>query len=394
MACEPCGCNPFGVIDGDTGSCNEFGICRCKDGFKGEKCDQCVNEREHIKNGICSRKFLYAMIQKYVHFLNLSACDDCVDLLFSEIDNLTLAVEDTFNLFKNGLKPPRKLLTATIDKHDMLSEKFKNKKKQTDNLLEKAKLDQLEKKVKDMREKLKKENDKAKENIINSEKLQNSSNSLVDEIDKVKKKLIDIVETLESFATKPVSIKNALKRARDILKQINMISKKFNKQEDQQALDYCTNITQKVNDIYKPPLNVPKQLLEDLENKLDALTDITASAEKAVNKAEKKNLENTERIGKFEEKIEKLRNNSRYVESSVKEIMSKINATDDLLQQLEIVYNDLKNLTKLMEHKQLENRIRRQMEETPKIKELFSKAMEHVRELENKITSYQRLVSN
>lgn len=54
VICESCNCNPFGALDG---ICDEFGICRCKEGFKGEKCSECVKEREFIKNGICTRKF-------------------------------------------------------------------------------------------------------------------------------------------------------------------------------------------------------------------------------------------------------------------------------------------------------------------------------------------------
>lgn len=313
-----------------------------------------------------------------------------MELLFSEIDNLTLAVEDTFGLFKNGVKPPWKLLTDTINKHDMLSEKFKKKKQQTDKLLQNAKLDQLKQKIDNMQEKLKKENEEANINILNTDKLQNSSNSLADEIQKLNKKLINIIETLDDSGPKPINLKNSLKKAKEILKQINAISKRFNKQKDQEAFEYCKNVTHKVNDIYKPPSDIPKQLLEDLNNKLDELLNITANVEKFINKAEKKNIDNADRIVKFKEKIEKLKNNTQRVENSVKEIMSKINATDDLLQQLEVVYNDLKNITNFIEHKQLENRVRRQMEETPKINELFSKAVDHVRELEKKINSYQR----
>lgn len=30
------------------------GICECKEGFKGDKCDKCIDDREFIQNGICS----------------------------------------------------------------------------------------------------------------------------------------------------------------------------------------------------------------------------------------------------------------------------------------------------------------------------------------------------
>lgn len=51
--CEPCNCNPYGTLPG-TDCIN--GTCQCKEGFRGVKCDKCVNEREFIKNGICSGK--------------------------------------------------------------------------------------------------------------------------------------------------------------------------------------------------------------------------------------------------------------------------------------------------------------------------------------------------
>ncbi|KAJ8929530.1 hypothetical protein NQ314_017788 [Rhamnusium bicolor] len=60
--------------------------------------------------------------------MEIPTCDECTKLLFAEIDNLTLAVEDTFNLFENGLSPPWKTLTDIMNKHHMLSDKFDKKK--------------------------------------------------------------------------------------------------------------------------------------------------------------------------------------------------------------------------------------------------------------------------
>ncbi|KAJ8920580.1 hypothetical protein NQ315_004719 [Exocentrus adspersus] len=374
ILCQPCNCNYFGtIISNNQLICNEIGKCQCKEGFKGEKCDECVNEREFIKNGICT------------------PCDECTKLLFTEIDKLENAVEDTFGLFENGVAPPWKVLTTTIEKHDMLTDKFKNKRDKIENLLDKAKIEQLEKKINKIQKKMKKQHKLANQNVLDTDKLRNSSNSVVEKITELNNKLINIIQSLQTPEAKPVNVKTALERAKDILKGIERISKKFNEQEDEEAFKFYTKVTQKINDLYTPSQNIPTQLLNDLKNKLQDLINLTRYVEDISNKAEAKNLENEARITELKEKIETIRKGKEDVEDSVKNIIAKINATNELVHQLEVVYEDLKRISDLSEIKELEHRIRRQMEEKPEMEELLSQVVDHVEELKTKINSYRSI---
>ncbi|KAJ8967333.1 hypothetical protein NQ317_007978, partial [Molorchus minor] len=301
-------------------------------------------------------------------------CDECTQLLFSEIDNLTIAVKETFDLFKDGISPPWKTLTDLMKKHDLLSDKFQKKIKDAEYLLKNSDIDQCEAKVDEMKDRLKKENEIADKNMRDSKWLQKSSKTLLKDLDRLGKKLKKIIEALESFGAKNINLKDALQRSREILEQLKELTEKFNENEDQETFNYCSNITERVNSIYKPSGKIPSELLEDLKNKLNDIIKITESVEDIC-----------------EKKIERIKHGDKELEMNIKDIFSKINATNDLLHQLEIVYEDLKNISNLEESRELENRIKRQMEKTDEIDELYLKALDHAQKLQNKIEKYESM---
>ncbi|XP_018564888.1 laminin subunit alpha-1-like [Anoplophora glabripennis] len=371
VICEPCACNLFGALK--AGICDEFGVCQCKEGFKGEKCNECVKQREYIKNGICT------------------PCDECTMLLFSEIDSLVLDVEDTFNLIKDGVNPPWKILTTTMDKHHKLSEKFYEKKNRSEGILKHSKIDQCEKNIDKIQRKMKKGNKIVRKNIINIENVYNSSYVLVGEIKRSNKELMKTIEDLKSFGTKEVSVKDALKRAKEILKHVETTSKRLNSEEDREVFGFCSNMTQKVINIFKPPPDIPKPQLKHLKDTFHDFVNITVSVENMCNIAEEMNFQNVKRTVKLKEKIEKLKSNSQDLEVNMGNIIDDINATNHLLPTLEVVYGNLKNLSNFTEYTQLEGMTKRQMEENPQIEELFLTAMDHVQKLEYTIDSYKNI---
>lgn len=93
--CEPCNCNPFGTLAG-TDCLN--GICQCQHGFKGQKCDRCINEREFIQNGICTGMF-------FIVYLKVIKRDFSMLLFYS---NIVLILKKNQNI---KIKISNKLIT-------------------------------------------------------------------------------------------------------------------------------------------------------------------------------------------------------------------------------------------------------------------------------------------
>ncbi|KAJ8920571.1 hypothetical protein NQ315_004710, partial [Exocentrus adspersus] len=321
VVCESCNCNPFGSVHE---ICNEFGICECKAGFKGEKCNLCVNDREYIENGVCT------------------PCDECSRLLFAEIDDLVLVIEDTFDLFKDGLNPPWKVLSNTIARYQVLSAKFLKKQEQSEHLLQHSKIEQCEKKVNKMLNKIKKSNETVSKNIFNTDKIHNFANVLLNKTEDLNQNLIDLIENLESFGAKHVNLKHALKEAKEVLKHIQKISRIFDKHEEDKILNFCTKVSHK-------------------------------------------------RAAKLKEQVEKIKSINQNLEDNLSDIVTKTNVTQASIPVLEEIYGKLQNMSAFTEYSELEQWVRQQTEENIDIEDVSLKAVDHVQELETKIDSYKNI---
>lgn len=66
--CKKCDCDPHGTVYGDL-QCDEFGKCKCRDGFAGSKCNQCEENRFNFTSG-CHK------------------CEDCYNLVQNKVTNL------------------------------------------------------------------------------------------------------------------------------------------------------------------------------------------------------------------------------------------------------------------------------------------------------------------
>ncbi|XP_074042938.1 laminin subunit alpha-2 isoform X2 [Leptinotarsa decemlineata] len=370
--CEPCKCNPLGIIPETQGSCDNFGKCRCRNGFNGVKCDQCTGNREYFINGFCER------------------CDECTMKLLDLVDILKKDVENVFELFKNGTGPPWKNLTETIDKLDGLSEKHYDRLERFDTLLEKANLTGYRAKITQMEKKLNRNNIEANNNLHESEKLLENSTRLLEETEDLGEQLVSIIEVLGSSGTKQMSLEEALDRARGILEKIEEASKKFiNYSND--TLSFCSKVAQKVAALYTGPSNIPKNKLEGLKKKLEDLSDVISFVENLAKLAEAKNNENAKGIERLKGKIETLNTENENHEVAVGGIIKKSDAITDMLDKLSEVYADLETVSDFEEFKEVENRVKRQMKEIPQIQQIYSKAVQHVKELEAKVNEYHSL---
>lgn len=277
-----------------------------------------------------------------------------------------------------------------MEKYQKLSERFKNKKGRAEDIVQHSKINHCEQKISQLQKKVMKGNEVVTEDIRHIEDVYNSSVAVIHEIEKSNVELTKTIKNLENFGTKHVSIREALKGAKEILKHVETTSKSFTKQKDNEIYGFCSNVSQKVIDMYKPPPSIPKLMLQDLKDKIDDIVNTTTSVGDTCDMAEEMNLSNARKAVKIKEKIEKLKNSNQVHVANVEETMIKINATNELLPALVAVFGNLKNIFNFTEHPQLESIVRQQMKENPQIEELSVRAMDHVQELEYQIESYKR----
>lgn len=318
----------------------------------------------------------------------LSACDECTMILFKEIDSMKLDIENIYEMFRNGVGPPWRKLTENLNKHNMLSEKYKSKQKQYDDVLKGNQIDQLEFKVEELEDKIINNNELLEDNINNADKLTDNSTRLLKETDDLSKKLVSIIQSLENFGTKHVNLKEALSRARQILKQIQNSSKLINNLNNKDIFEYCSSINRKVDVLYGHPPKTPPININEIKRKINNLFDLTNTIEKIVALADAKNTENSQRLESVKEKIEILKSKNKQFNTSFGSILDKINKTEDVLESLEMVYQDLVAISNFKEYDELDNRIKRQMEDIPEVQTLYDKAVDHVQELERKVEEY------
>ncbi|XP_056646625.1 laminin subunit alpha-2 [Diorhabda sublineata] len=371
--CVPCDCNRYGIVAEHFGICDEEGRCQCQEGFKGDKCNQCVKEREYIKDGICK------------------SCDECTMLLFDEIDKMRADVQNVYDMFKNGIGPPWKKLADYLNEHDMLSEKYKNKRDQFDNILKANNIVEYQAKVNDLKERTIKDNEVLEENIKNVDKLNEKSTELVNEANELSKKLINIIDSLKSFGNKHVSLSEALSKAREILKNIQQTSNRIDELNDQKIFYYCANINKKVDEIYGNPPKVPPNNIEDIKNILNALFDLLSYIDNLAKLADAKNTDNSRRLESVKEKFERIKSKNKEITTSFNDIVKKLNGTEDVLEALEIVYKDLVEISDFKEYDELDDKVEKQTQEIPEAQELFDKAVEHVQDLEKKVEEYHSM---
>lgn len=148
--CVPCDCNPYGSR---SSICNEYGFCECKHGFHGDKCNQCKNPREFIKEGVCTRKLKFNYSEGLGVIQNIAACDECSQILFKEIDLLYHTLASVADQFKDGLKPPWKVLHSLRSRYKTLSKEFNYKRNRANDILRAGNIDKLEERTQNLQDK-------------------------------------------------------------------------------------------------------------------------------------------------------------------------------------------------------------------------------------------------
>lgn len=337
------------------------------------------------------------LIGKLVHFIKIhlslfifSACDECTQMLFNEIDQLENTLEKTSDLFDNYTTSSWTLLSDNLETYNKLHKKFVNIKGKADSLLNNPNILNLNASIESLQKKARAAVEVAKSNILQSDKLYSQSNDHIIQSKSINRNLTKLITDINNFGNANISLEEALRKAEHTQNEIRHISSVIASLQDNRVYNLCSRIKQQINEIYTYNADIPYDSLDEIENALDDFRALNKHIESNIELAEFLNRNNSVRITELRNKIKQLSNKKQVATDEVENILEKIGVTNDLLNQLEIVYSDLLKISKSEQLNELDKRIKRQMIKPPEVEELFLKSLEHVQELENKVKNYSR----
>lgn len=318
------------------------------------------------------------------------ACDKCTQKLFDEIDKLSVTLKTTSILFDNYTTSSWNLLVNNIENYDKLNNKFVNVTKNVNNLIEKANKLDLDTRTREFQQKTAQSNKIAEADVQKTDNLYDKTNEFIRESKNLSQYLNSLINDINKFGNEKISIEEATMKAENILNKIKYTSNSIHSLQNNTVYNLCSRIKEEIKNIYVSSPNISYKNLDDIQYRLEDLMDINAHIEEDVNRANFLNENNSKRIQGLKTKIQQLKLKSDTVQNDVDEVLKKIEATNEILDQLEIVYESLLNISKTGEINILEKRIRRELVQSPEIEDMFLKSIEHVQELENKVNSYSR----
>ncbi|XP_066263051.1 laminin subunit alpha lam-3 isoform X1 [Euwallacea similis] len=360
--CIPCDCNYYGSY---SSICNPFGVCQCRPGFQGDKCNQCRNSREYIKEGVCT------------------ACDECTQILFNDIERLYKSLDVVTDLFKDGLSPPWKVLDALKARNKQLSKSFTYKLEKANNVLKFEDLNELEMRVNDMKEKVKLLNKRSDEDLKQMQRNRDLTENFQGQLKQIKEKIMGLIKRLKEFGEKHIDAEEAVKQAEAIL---NAIDTNVQKQIDDVEIynkpieNYCKKISEKVNDLYHDPPNLPCNDLNEFIAKLDDLEAISKETREKTSIASSQNDQNRLAILKLKGDLMDFNEIKSEVLKSIDDINGKIKEINGKMSALTNVIETMKNFD-FNDWDKLENRVYNLEEETPLLEDLVHRASEHAQRL-------------
>lgn len=318
-----------------------------------------------------------------------SACDKCTQILFSEIDQLSNTLTAT-TAIGNYTTSSWNLLAKNIEKIEKLIEKYHFVRREIDDLLENPKILNLDSKIQDIFEKTRVANKIAEENILKTDHLFDKINNIIIKGRDRKRILSSLLNDINSFAIKNISVEYALQEAEHTNREIGVLSKALNFHQDRKVLDFCSDIRNKINRIYEYSQNIPNDKVQYLEKILNDIMNIDAHIEADLERVNLLNKKNAEELKDLKTKIDYLNNKTKKETDDVALVLSKIQVTNEILNQLQQVYQNLANIAKNEETITFEKRIKNHILSLPEIEVTFLKSIEHVQELENKVNNYSR----
>lgn len=293
-------------------------------------------------------------------------------------------------MFKNYTNSSWNLLANNIKKFEKLNEEYLFINKEIIEMLENQKILNLETKIRNMQEKINEGNKIAEENIIKTDNFLYKINNININGRSVQRILSNLMNDINSFGKTNVSVEYALKRAEQSNKEIEYLSKALDFHQDRKVLDFCSDTINEVNSIYKYSQNIPNEKVQYLEKILEYIMNVDKHIEADIERVNFLNKKNSEGLKDLKNKIHYLKNKTEEGANEADHILSKIQVTNEILKQLQQVYENLARIVKNEKTVNLEERIKNHMLSSPEVETMFLGSIKHVQELENKVRNYSR----
>ncbi|KYB27445.1 Laminin subunit alpha-1-like Protein [Tribolium castaneum] len=362
--CQPCNCNAYGS---ESLKCDKTtGQCKCKPGFTGEKCSKCSSSRNVIQDGVCV------------------PCDECTQILFHTIDELSNSLNDTLDSVKGGIGPPWTRLKEINDRHNIYSYQFDNLETAR-KLINEANIPEMEKRVEKINQNLPKRNEILSEQTKIINEMSQEAQTLSKTVQELDDRVNTLIENVNGFGKSQVDVNEALREAKEILDEITDIANEAPLFQYDDVFKKCQKLLDDVNQIYANEINtseVEKKLAE-LRHRLTKLRKLLDNTERTNQLAQTKNEQNRKRIRDVQDTLERINAHNYIVTRDIEDALRKINATNDLLNDLETIYQllaktDLENATKDLENDELDE-----------LYDTLSSVRDHVRKLQDKVKFYK-----
>lgn len=300
---------------------------------------------------------------------------------------------------QNGVTPPWSKLREFERKFVSLNasvENYKYKKDKAKEIIEEAKVEFFEKKLPKLNATIHQKQRELDDVIKEGNQLLRDSNASLEKLDNTKERILEIINILNNFGNSHETTKNALAKGRKLLKEIKGIRSKFKTEYDyRKIINHCERVSKTADNISKLLVSPDdlKEKLRDFNTRLADLKEISLKTDVVNTKVEALNSKNRERINNLSRIIESL---DLYgfvdgVNNDIKEIKEMNNKIKVLLNKTQHNYDLLsanKEYKKLVEF--LEEKEKMLREQNPIVEEYLEKVKEHVRNLQQNVTEYEK----
>lgn len=326
----------------------------------------------------------------------IPACDKCTQWLLDDIDSLSSELYFNTNFLQNGtIEPPWSTLRNLENRYQYLNDKlalYLEDKLLAEELITNASLNELENRLYRMQDRLKKREPQL--TLKKSKDLLENSKQIADDIRKSKHDLQKLIDTLQNFGKSHVSTKEAVKQAKEIVRQINSISKAMKGYHHQEVLQKCAKVKQLIEKMVSQPMIDPKDLkdqLSKLNRRVKDLESVLTETEMTNNEVDLKNRNNEIHIARLSEKIENIKRINKNKNEELIDINKTIKKTYKVLNDTEGIYDLLLFDT---EFKDLLRKLKDRDNELSFIdpEKYLDPVLKHVRQLEKNATEYAKYV--